>query len=696
MADTATRELIIRIKGEVSQSMKQAAAAAKADIEKVDAAAKKAAEAQAKEAKKAADALAREAKRAAEAAERETKKAADATAREAKRAADAQTREAKKATDAAEREAKRSADAAEREANRAAVAKIKADKKAFDASFVSLQSLQSAALDTMGKIATEQQKLADAEEKRRKKSLTNEEVNLLAKNKLVQAANQKRIDSAAEAMDTEKKGLDESTSLTEKLSNAVGSVAGQFTLLSAAQAVMRGIAQATDEANRSQEKYAQTLLRTKEDLKELATLKGFAFADDKFLKEMSQFSRATGLSFTDAEKFQTQVYGSAAAGLEKGNIDEDTLKKLTVRAGMTAARQTKDYSTRGDLIGVLSQFRKYDKGDAGVRQAMGDAEAVRKALEAGRGTDSELTKSLLHVAGSLAGEGKMVGSLPELAAVVGATSLSAGPGMADTRTEQLVRGLRGETPQQTAFMKQFAGIGENDNLETRLDKIVPKLREQRSKGREISAFLNENGVNAEQSRAIVEAESNYESIKKRMADARRASTDIDAQDRAFRADPAGKMRMAEADAAIASIEQGKRTQLFEVAKKEAEAASIRSGEKSSIWYNLGNMGLSALNLGRDGETVRTEQRALRMLRRRAGFNPDKAPYNFGSQTEEAEYYQDVIDANNQRFQKEMQGRRIDPVPKLLEKQNAILQQGLMPGGVPPPLPAAPPPAMKRL
>jgi len=528
-----------------------------------------------------------------------------------------------------------------------------------------------------------------------KKSLTDEQVAIAANNKAIQAANKVRIDAAHSAMREEKKGLDLSTAAAGQLSNAISSIAGQFTLLSAAQTIMNGIAQATDSANRSQEKFAQTILRTKEDLKELATLKGFAFADDKFLKEMAQFSRATGLSFSEAEKFQTQVYGSAAAGLEKGNIDEETLKKLTVRAGMTASRQTKDFSTRGDLIGVLSQFRKYDKGDAGVRQAMGDAEAVRKALEAGRGTDSELTKALLHVAGSLAGEGKMVGSLPELAAVVGASSLSAGPGMADTRTEQLVRGLRGETPQQTTFMKQFAGIGENDNLETRLDKIVPKLREQRSKGREISAFLNENGVNAEQARAIVEAESNYESIKKRMANARKASQDIDAQDRAFRADPAGKMRMAEADAAIATIEQGNRTQLFEVAKKEAEAASIRSGEKSSIWYGLGNMGLSALNLGRDGETVRTEQRALRMLRRRAGFNPDKAPYNFGSQTEEAEYYEGVINANNQRFQKEMEGRRMDPVPKLLEKQNAILQQGLMPGGVPPALPAAPAPAMKR-
>lgn len=742
MAD-AVKELIIRIKGDTSP-IKSSAAQAAAELRKVDREArrvadqvareaKRAAEQQAKEARKAADAVAREAKRAADAQAREearkaaeAKKAADAAAREAKHAADSAAREAKRAADAAAREearkareSGRAADRMAREAKRAAEAQAREAKKAFDASFVSLQSLTSAAIDHANKqveAARKRQekeellarKTEEAEKKKVKAVLNEEQVSLLARNKLVQEANQKRIDAAAKALSGEKQGFSLSAAAANMLTDAVTGVVGQFTALTVGQRILTGIASATEQARQKQAEYSQEVLRTKEELKELAVLRGLAFADEGFLKEIGQFSRATGLSIPEADQFQRQVYGSAAAGLQKGNIDEETLKELSVKAGSTAARQTKDFGTRGDLIGILSQFRKYDKGSSGVKQALADAEMVRLGLTEGRGDDAPLTKALLNVAGSLAGEGKMVGSLPELAAVVGVMSTSAGPGMADTRTEQLVRGLRGETPNQINFLKQFAGVGENDTLEQRLDKVIPKLREVKAKGRDIPTFLTESGINAEQGRAITEAEANYEVIKKRLATARKGSGDVEAQNKKFEDSPLGQMRKAEADLAVAKLNQGLKGQALEVAKKQAEAELVSEGMDTDTSYATGNFFIGTGTLqpfgGMAPRDWRIQSRALSNLRYRAGFNAGKAPYTFTSSAEEAEFYQQRI--NEQEAQRAELFRR-NPVPiapgfggggrveQLLERQNQLLYQGLGVGLAPAALPAAPAPAMKR-
>jgi len=506
-----------------------------------------------------------------------------------------------------------------------------------------------------------------------------------------------QVREAKRAADAHEMGFGVASAAGEKFRVVLSSVAGQFGLMSVGERVLTSLAAASAEATRRQSEYAQSLFKTKEELKEIAALRGLAFADDKFVKEMANFSRSTGLTISESDQFQRQVYGSAEAGLQKGNIDKETLDKLTVRAGSVAARQTKDYGTRGDLIGVLSQFRKYDKGETGVRQALSDAERIRLGLTEGRGDDAPLTKSLLSVAGSLAGEGKMVGTLPEMAAVIGAMSLSAGPGQADTRTEQLVRGLRGETPKQTAFMKSFAGIGENDNMETRLDKIVPKLREMKSKGRDISAFLTENGVNAEQTRAIAEAESNYEVIKGRMSKARMGADGVDEANRKFDQSPLGQMRKADAAVEAAKLDQGTKTQLFEVAKKEAEAKLVASGQTKSDWYGLGNALYSATTLGtRSGEEMRIEQMALRDMRIKAGFNPSRSPYQFSGVNEEAAFLQETIDANNKQYQESNAFKNsTNPLERIMKQQNEILIRGLGVGLAPAMIPAGPAPPMKR-
>jgi hypothetical protein len=307
-----------------------------------------------------------------------------------------------------------------------------------------------------------------------------------------------------------------------------------------------------------------------------------------------------------------------------------------LEGGKVAARQTKDLETRGDLLGILSQFKKYDSGVKGVEAALADAEAIRIGLTEGRGDDAPLTKSLLHVAGSLAGDGKRVGSLPELAALIGVTSLSAGAGQADTRSEQLVRGLQGETPEQMAFLKDFAGIEEHDTLEARLDKFVPKLRQMTASGRDPATFLTENKINSEQVRALTEVEPNYELLKKRFASARngKSGADIMAESaQQAKVDPLQRDRLAKADLAAAELGRGAERQEIQPDITTAKARLIEEQVDTS-WSSMLKRAATwaATGFKKEGIDVLAEQRAVNDLKLQLGIADDEGQQFFGGQT----------------------------------------------------------------
>jgi hypothetical protein len=193
---------------------------------------------------------------------------------------------------------------------------------------------------------------------------------------------------------------------------------------------------------------------------------------------------------------------------------------------------------------------------------MGEMEAVRVGLTEGRGEDAALTKSLLHILGALSGPGKMIPRPGEAASVLGVASLSAGAQMADTRTEQLMRALRGDTPQQVKFLKEFAGITEGQGFEERLDRMVAGLRRQKAEGRDIATFLTESGMGAELARSVVETEPLYEVTKQRMVRARTTGAAsgfalMKESEQQAKFDVSQRMRIAQAGLTQAELERGK-------------------------------------------------------------------------------------------------------------------------------------------
>jgi hypothetical protein len=193
---------------------------------------------------------------------------------------------------------------------------------------------------------------------------------------------------------------------------------------------------------------------------------------------------------------------------------------------------------------------------------MGEMEAVRVGLTEGRGEDAALTKSLLHVLGSLSGPGKAMPRAGMAASVLGVSSLSVGAQMADTRTEQLMRALRGDTPQQVKFLKEFAGITEGQEFEERFDRMVMALRQKKAEGRDIATFLTESGMGYELSRATVEHEPLYEVIKQRIAKSKKAGAAsgfalMKESEQQAKFDVSQRMRIAQAGLVQAELERGK-------------------------------------------------------------------------------------------------------------------------------------------
>jgi hypothetical protein len=459
-----------------------------------------------------------------------------------------------------------------------------------------------------------------------------------------------------------------------------------------------GLASHAAESQKKITEYAENLSKVKEDLKELATLRGLSSASDEFVAKMANFSRQTGMTIAQATEFHTQFYGSIAGGMQLGNIDEATAEKLAVEAGKIASRQTKDYATRGDLAGMLAQFAPYH-GMPGVASAMGEMEAVRVGLGEGRGEDTALTKSLLHIMGSLSGPGKMIPRAGETASVLGVASLSAGAMMADTRTEQLMRALRGDTPQQIQFLKEFAGIKEGQAFEERLDRMIFSLRQKRSEGRDIRTFLTESGMGSELARSVEETEPLYEVTKERMVKARAAGAAsgkalMKESEQQEKYNALQRLKVARAGLAEAQLERGKEREAILPDIERGKELMVRAGIDTSITpaWQLYLWGRSAASLFQvSGEEIVARELATKELEAKTGFKAAGSALDipgdlignairsgmaalFGQQHEDLKYLRSIYDVQLK-------------IKDAMDEQNKINQQrqlgpGRM-GGAPP-------------
>lgn len=301
-----------------------------------------------------------------------------------------------------------------------------------------------------------------------------------------------------------------------------------------------------------------------------------------------------------------------------------------VQAGIMAARQGGDAGTKGELAGILGQFGPVGSAQEGLNQL----EAIRIALTEGRGDDTPLTQQLLKAAGSIVREGGVIKSLPEMAALVGVTSLAAGPEEAGTRAQQLVRGLRvGLTKQTTAegtevsqgdYLKSL-GISEEDDLERTLALVVPDLQRAKDMGRDLDVYLaGKNFRSFEERRALIEVVENYGAFTKRMAASRAVGQGAGALEanQKFLRGREGQAALAKVGTAAAEVTLGAPNELALSALEMAAASpEMQEADKSIIGKGIdiaqGFLTGNFMNPMVAGRKIRIQEAAEADLERRA-------------------------------------------------------------------------------
>ncbi len=448
-----------------------------------------------------------------------------------------------------------------RESRRQIAAQIQADSKVERESIAETAKANRAALAEAKRGLQEssralKQRISD--ENSLKVVLTQQQIQARATSELTQKLNRQRIDGAKAVLIEETrafKGLKESS---EGAASGMESLVGKYVGIGAIVGGVRAIGAAWGDVAEQQRKAAEAFQQAVKDARVAGGVSGKT--PTQAAASIHRISAESGLNFNEANELKRQYEGTVPAALQKGNITQEVSDAILGETAKTGARLGGDQGTRGEMAGIVGQFGKVGSTGEGLAKL----EASRKQLVDGRGDDGPLTKSLLSAAPTLIESG-MVGSIEEASALIGTTSLKGGPLMADTTAKSLVKGLRGTTTEQAQKLESVFGIkrGSTEDLESRLGKVVPKLRQVKDSGTDVASFLrDEIKLPAEEVEAVSYMIDNYEMLKGRMAtarqDAKSGGAGVLADNAKFLASPEGMKMRAESQGEANVFTQGER------------------------------------------------------------------------------------------------------------------------------------------
>lgn len=269
----------------------------------------------------------------------------------------------------------------------------------------------------------------------------------------------------------------------------------------------QGLAQVIDTIGELGEKIAEVRKKTvemaeaamglRQEMRELANLKGADSPDDEVVASTVEFGIQAGMKPMQAKAYLEQYLGSNPAGLQRGNIgdgkragesqDEYEKRVSPITASIAKAgaqfgqRVGLQPSTAGDITGVLSQFEHVGSG-TDASQTLGQ---ITEGLNAGRGHLEPLMRVLANTAGAIVEEnGGGIGSLNELSVMLGMMSTHHAPTQAGTYLKKATREIR-----QAAMNKGELGekmrqmnVGPNDSTMEAMKKMGPTIAKAEAEG----------------------------------------------------------------------------------------------------------------------------------------------------------------------------------------------------------------------
>jgi hypothetical protein len=349
-------------------------------------------------------------------------------------------------------------------------------------------------------------------------------------------------------------------------------------------------AMATAARDRMKELAVETM-GLRDQMRELANLKGKTGPDNELVGETVKAGMKAGMMPDEMRKYLEQYEGSSPAGVQMGHIGQLAKDQLAIEGARFGNRVKLSPHTAGDLAGVISQYTDLTRDENGKKQgtgqqvekAMSQMGRIAYGLNEGRGNLEPLVRSLINTAGAVVGG--PVEDLAELAAIQGVASTHANPRESGTRVRQAVRALRDTSGPAGSAMKNIAKIDDTDTHLQRLEKLKPILDEAQKKGKGGDIAMREMGFSDDDEiRAIVEEVHDLDIIKQRIAKGKTSVTGASVMEAntAFQTkDRVGLRKQQLANKAGQEFLLGENSERVEMAKENAEQ-QLRQGPDRTI------------------------------------------------------------------------------------------------------------------
>lgn len=225
--------------------------------------------------------------------------------------------------------------------------------------------------------AREARKTADIQERLTKKHLTDEQVALATRNRLVQKGNEERIKAATTAA-TAESGWAKAVG---SVGAAMGPVIGQMLTIGALTSVVGAIAQMWSDMRESTSEAAKNIGDVRDRLNELAALKGRLGDTTTELADQLRFRSKTLQTEDSAIAYQKAAINYGSANIKSGMINEDEFRKAMEIGGKFQAAEGGAAGTHGELTGIMPALLK--KKNATAEDIGGGVEKLFNIMQLG-------------------------------------------------------------------------------------------------------------------------------------------------------------------------------------------------------------------------------------------------------------------------------------------------------------------------
>lgn len=461
---------------------------------------------------------------------------------------------------------------------------------------------------------------------------------------------------------------------------------------------------AVDAARKSRE-LASGFGDYRDQLRDLASMMGVK-GDNAFALANAKFNVEAAMRPQEGLAFRSAFQGSGAQFSGK-SMTEAEFNQFEKQAAQLAAARGLAPEVGGELAGSLLGMKNFTGfGDKASETALAHANQALAVLGRGRGDNSVLAGQLSRFAAAAVNEDALKGSIqnPIEAAAMISTAAESAPTQAAELSTMALRGLRdfknpligaAKITPNTPPIEALTMLSAVVEAEAKKTAVKPEdvLRSKFSDvgtAEAIGVFLNK-GVSG----GVFKDRLDY---AKGFADPASAMGTI----ADFQRSDAGASRIADAKIKEAEAMRGAETSRVEILRREATAKLIREKKINTTATNLTDYLSQRATFGLLGSDERTRINSAveQMLSERADAagvgeptkNRGRQAVRSAGRHDSAEsteaYFNSRIDAIQQAG-----GNPFAETNTLLRQQNDMMKRDA--GGVPPALPAAPAPAMKR-